>query len=171
MNWQWAVRIPRGLLPLFGGGMCLSAAFIKSGLAQSIVDYFTILNGVLIILIILIIALVVCFLTEVTSNTAISSVMMPILAVTALSLEVNPWILMMTAAVCSSFAFMSLVATTPNALAYSTEYVEMKDMVSAGWALNLLGVVVFTILLFMVVMWAFGFTLDLPDWALTNTIT
>ncbi|MDE2519367.1 MAG: DASS family sodium-coupled anion symporter [Methanocorpusculum sp.] len=170
MNWQWAVRIPWGILLLFGGGMCLSAAFIKSGLAQSIVDYFTVLNGVPIVLLVVIIALVVCFLTEVTSNTAIASVMMPILAVTGLSLGINPWILMMTAAVCSSFAFMLPVATPPNAIAYSTEYVEMRDMVKAGWALNLLGVAVFTILLFTLVMWAFGFTMDLPEWAFTTTI-
>lgn len=171
MNWQWAVRIPWGILVLFGGGLCLSKAFIASGLAQSIVNYFTMLDGVSIVLIILIVGLFVTFLTEITSNTAVASVMMPILAVTALSLSMNPWLLMMTAAVCSSFAFMLPVATPPNAIAYSTEYVEMKDMVKAGWALNLLGVLVFMILLFTVVMWAFGFTMDLPDWALTTTIT
>ncbi|HJK00659.1 MAG TPA: SLC13 family permease, partial [Methanocorpusculum sp.] len=170
MNWQWAVRIPWGILLLFGGGMCLSAAFIESGLAQAIVDYFTVLNGVPVVLLILIVALVVCFLTEVTSNTAIASVMMPILAVTGLSLGINPWILMMTAAVCSSFAFMLPVATPPNAIAYSTEYVEMKDMVKAGWAMNLLGIAIFMILLYTVVLWAFGFTMDLPEWAFTTTI-
>ena len=162
MNWQWAVRIPWGILLLFGGGMCLSAAFIESGLAQAIVDYFTVLNGVPVVLLILIVALVVCFLTEVTSNTAIASVMMPILAVTGLSLGINPWILMMTAAVCSSFAFMLPVATPPNAI--------MKDMVKAGWAMNLLGIAIFMILLYTVVLWAFGFTMDLPEWAFTTTI-
>ncbi|MDV0441864.1 DASS family sodium-coupled anion symporter [Methanorbis furvi] len=170
MNWEWAVRIPWGILLLFGGGMCLSAAFIKSGLAQAIVGYFSVLNGVPIVLLVIIIAVVVMLLTEVTSNTAIASVMMPILAVTALSLQVNPWILMMTAAVCSSFAFMLPVATPPNAIAYSTEYVEMKDMINAGWAMNLLGVAIFTILLFTLVLWAFGLTPGLPDWALVTTI-
>ncbi len=170
MNWEWAVKIPWGILLLFGGGMCLSAAFIKSGLAQAIVGYFSVLNGVPIILLVLIVAVVVMLMTEVTSNTAIASVMMPILAVTALSLQVNPWILMMTAAVCSSFAFMLPVATPPNAIAYGTEYVEMKDMINAGWALNLLGIMVFTILLFTIVLWAFGISIELPAWAATSTI-
>ncbi len=123
MNWQWAVRIPWGILLLFGGGMCLSAAFIKSGLAQTIVGYLEVLNGVPVLLIVLAIAILVTFLTELTSNTAIASVMMPILAVTAISLSMNPLVLMMTAAVCSSLAFMLPVATPPNAIAYGTEYV------------------------------------------------
>lgn len=170
MNWQWAVRIPWGILLLFGGGMCLSAGFIKSGLAQTIVGYLDVLNGVPILLIVLAIAILVTFLTELTSNTAIASVMMPILAVTAISLSVNPWILMMTAAVCSSLAFMLPVATPPNAIAYGTEYVEMKDMVTAGWFLNLIGVVIFTIFVFTIVLWAFGITIDLPSWALVSTV-
>ena len=171
MNWQWAVRIPWGILLLFGGGMCLSAAFIKSGLAQAIVGYLDVLNGAPILLVVLIIAILVSLLTELTSNTAIASVMMPILAVTAISLCVNPLVLMMTAAVCSSLAFMLPVATPPNAIAYGTEYVEMKDMVTAGWFLNFIGILIFTIFVFTIVLWAFGITLDLPSWALASTVT
>ncbi len=170
MNWQWAVRIPWGILLLFGGGMCLSAAFIKSGLAQAIVGYLDVLNGAPILLVVLIIAILVSLLTELTSNTAIASVMMHILAVTAISLCVNPLVLMMTAAVCSSLAFMLPVATPPNAIAYGTEYVEMKDMVTAGWFLNFIGILIFTIFVFTIVLWAFGITLDLPSWALASTV-
>lgn len=170
MNWQWAVRIPWGILLLFGGGMCLSAAFIKSGLAQAIVGYLDVLNGAPILLVVLIIAILVSLLTELTSNTAFASVMMPILAVTAISLCVNPLVLMMTAAVCSSLAFMLPVATPPNAIAYGTEYVEMKDMVTAGWFLNFIGILIFTIFVFTIVLWAFGITLDLPSWTLASTV-
>jgi sodium-dependent dicarboxylate transporter 2/3/5 len=165
MNWEWAVKIPWGILLLFGGGMCLSAAFIRSGLAEAIVGYVTVFEALPVIVLVLILALAVSFLTEVTSNTAIASVMMPILAVAALSLQVNPLILMMTAAVCSSFAFMLPVATPPNAIAYGTEYVQMRDMVSCGFILNLAGILVFVLLLFTLILWAFGITVGLPPWA------
>ena len=73
---------------------------------------------------------------------------------------------------CGLFEFCVYAAgrNAADAIAYSTEYVEMKDMVKAGWALNLLGVAVFTILLYTAVMWAFGVTTDLPEWAFTTTI-
>ncbi|HKL97766.1 MAG TPA: anion permease, partial [Methanocorpusculum sp.] len=73
-------------------------------------------------------------------------------------------------AVCSSLAFMLPVATPPNAIAFGTEYVEMKDMVTAGWFLNLISIVIFTIFVFTIVLWAFGITLDLPSWALASTV-
>jgi len=165
MNWEWAEKIPWGILILFGGGLCLSAAFIKSGLAKLIVDSFSMLHLLPIIAIVLIIALVVSLLTEVSSNTAIASVMMPIMAVTSVSMGLHPYVLMMTAAVCASLAFMLPVATPPNAVAFGTGYIDIRTLVRSGWALNLMGVFFWTIFLFTVVMWAVGFTTDIPVWA------
>ena len=166
MNWEWAQKIPWGILILFGGGLCLSAAFISSGLAKLIVDSFTMLSLLPIVAIVLIVAIAVSLLTEVSSNTAIASVMMPIMAVTAVSMGIHPYMLMLTAAVCASLAFMLPVATPPNAVAYGTGYIDMKTLFKSGWALNLMGVVFWTFFLFTVVMWAIGFTPDLPDWAI-----
>ncbi len=166
MNWEWAEKIPWGILILFGGGLCLSAAFIKSGLAGLIVDSFSMLYLLPIAVVALIIALVVSLLTEVSSNTAIASVMMPIMAVTSVSMGLHPYVLMMTAAVCASLAFMLPVATPPNAVAFGTGYIDIKTLVRSGWALNLIGVFFWTIFLFTVVMWAVGFTADPPGWAL-----
>ncbi len=166
MNWQWAVRIPWGILLLFGGGMCLSAAFKASGLSQAIAGYFPILHGVPIVLLVLILAVVVMILTEFTSNTAVANIMIPVMAgISVFALEINPLILMMTVAVASSLAFMLPVATPPNAIAYGTEYVEMKDMVTAGWFLNLIGILLFTFFLFTIVLAVFGMDVGLPDWA------
>jgi sodium-dependent dicarboxylate transporter 2/3/5 len=61
------------------------------------------------------------------------------------------------------------VATPPNAIAFGTEYVDMKGMITTGWFLNLLGILLFTLFIFTVGLWAFGITLDLPAWALTTT--
>ncbi|HQD25726.1 SLC13 family permease [Methanoculleus thermophilus] len=166
MDWEWAVKIPWGILLLFGGGIALSNGFIQSGLAATIVESLTLIHALPIVLLILIVALGVSLATEVTSNTAMAAVMMPIMAATAVSVGVNPIYLMMTAAVCASIAFMLPVATPPNAVAYGSGYISARDLLRSGWALNMIGVVLWTVLLFTLVLWAIGVPLDLPAWAL-----
>ncbi|QYZ79411.1 DASS family sodium-coupled anion symporter [Methanofollis formosanus] len=165
MDWEWAVKIPWGILILFGGGICLSVAFIKSGLANVIVDQLAMFGGLPIVLIVLIVGIAVSLLTEVTSNTAMASLMMPIMAVTSVSMGIHPYMLMLTVAVCTSMAFMLPVATPPNAVAYASGYIDMKDLMRSGWVLNFIGVGLWTFFIFTVVMWALGFTPALPDWA------
>ena len=166
LNWQWAVRIPWGILLLFGGGMALSNAFKASGLSECIAQYFSFLNGVPIVLLVFILAVVVMILTEFTSNTAVANIMIPVLAgISVTALAVNPLLMMMTVAVASSLAFMLPVATPPNAVAYGTEYVTMKDMVTAGGILNMIGIVLFTVFMFTFVLNIFGMSIGLPDWA------
>ncbi|MDN7024909.1 DASS family sodium-coupled anion symporter [Methanoculleus sp. FWC-SCC1] len=167
MDWKWAVKIPWGILILFGGGIALSNAFIQSGLAAEIVGWLTVFHGLPLILVLLIVALGVSFATEIASNTAMAAVLMPIMAVTAVSMGVNPYILMITAAVCSSLAFMLPVATPPNAIAYGSGYVGSDDLIRSGWVLDITGVAIWTIFLFTVAMWALGISVDLPAWALT----
>ncbi|MCA1915225.1 DASS family sodium-coupled anion symporter [Methanospirillum hungatei] len=167
MDWESAARIPWGILLLFGGGICLSKGFIKSGLADELVKHLTGLSILNVLVIIFLVAVLVSFLTEVTSNTAIASVMMPILAVTSVSLMINPIILMLTAALTASLAFMLPVATPPNAVAYGTGYLEMRDMMRTGFILNMIGVVLVTLFMYTVVLWALGITFELPSWAVT----
>ena len=112
------------------------------------------------------VALVVSFATEIASNTAMAAVLMPIMAVTAVSIGLNPIILMMTVAVCSSMAFMLPVATPPNAVAYGSGYITAEDLIRSGWVLDLIGVALWTIFLFTVVLWALGITFELPAWAI-----
>ena len=166
MDWEWAVKIPWGILLLFGGGIALSNGFIQTGLAARIVESLTLIHGLPIILLVLVVALGVSLATEITSNTAIAAVMMPIMAATAVSVGVNPIILMMTAAVCASMAFMLPVATPPNAVAYGSGYISAEDLLRSGWALNLIGIALWTLTLFTVVLWALGITPALPPWAL-----
>ena len=166
MDWEWAVKIPWGILILFGGGIALSNGFIQSGLASSIVGSLTLIHGLPIILLVLVVALVVSFATEIASNTAMAAVLMPIMAVTAVSIGLNPIILMITVAVCSSMAFMFPVATPPNAVAYGSGYITAEDLLRSGWVLDLIGVALWTFFLFTVVLWALGITFELPAWAL-----
>lgn len=166
MDWEWAVKIPWGILLLFGGGIALSNGFIQSGLAAGIVNGLTLIHGLPIVLLVFVVALCVSLATEVSSNTAIAAVMMPIMAVTAVSVGISPIILMLTAAVCASMAFMFPVATPPNAVAYGSGYITAKDLLRSGWGLTFIGVVLWTFFLFTVVLWAIGIPLDLPAWAL-----
>jgi sodium-dependent dicarboxylate transporter 2/3/5 len=91
--------------------------------------------------------------------------MMPILAVTSVSLMINPIILMLTAALTASLAFMLPVATPPNAVAYGTGYLTMRDLMRTGFILNMTGVLLVTMFMYTVVLWALGITFELPSWA------
>ncbi|MFH0968040.1 MAG: DASS family sodium-coupled anion symporter [Methanobacteriota archaeon] len=170
MDWETAVKIPWGILLLFGGGICLSKAFIKSGLANELVHQLTALNTLNVLILIILVAILVSLLTEVTSNTAIASVMMPILAVASVSLMINPVILMLTAGLTASLAFMFPVATPPNAVAYSTGYLTMKDMMKTGFFLNFMGVVLIIMFMYTIILWALGISFDLPAWAVTPKV-
>jgi sodium-dependent dicarboxylate transporter 2/3/5 len=166
MDWEWAVKIPWGILLLFGGGIALSNGFLESGLAAAIVESLTLIHGLPIALLIFIVALGVVLAGEIASNTAIAAILMPIMAVTAVSMGVNPIVLMMTAAVCASIGFMLPVATPPNAVAFGSGYIDARDLLRSGWALDLVGVVLWMITLYTLVFWALGLPLGLPAWAL-----
>ncbi len=169
MNWEAALTIPWGILILFGGGICLSKAFISSGLADELVKYLAGLSILDVFLIVILVATLISFLTEITSNTAIASLMMPILAVAAVTLMINPIILMLTAALTASLAFMFPVATPPNAVAYSSGYLTMKDMVKTGFILNIIGIFLVTAFMYTFILWALGITFELPAWAVPVT--
>ena len=106
------------------------------------------------------------FLTEMTSNTATTSVMLPVLAGAAQSIDVNPLLLMLPAAVSASCAFMMPVATPPNAIVFGSGYVEMGRMVKTGLILNLVGVVVVTGTFYLIACPVLGIDLvATPAWA------
>ena len=165
LDWEHAVKIPWGILILFGGGLCLSVAFLESGLAQALVRYFAFLHVLPVVLIVLIVATAVCFLSEITSNTAIASIMMPVMALTAVATGVHPFILMGTAAIASSMGFMLPVATPPNAIAFGTGAVSMREMARSGFALNLIAIALWTVFSVTVFPWALGISPSLPAWA------
>jgi len=138
MDWKTASGIPWGILLLFGGGLCLSAAFLKSGLANALGGILGNIPVIHPLILLLSVILVVSFLTEVASNTAIASLMMPILAVFGATAGMNPVILMLAAACASSMAFMMPVATPPNAIVYGTGRIAMKSMMKAGLLMNII---------------------------------
>ncbi|MGK7876300.1 MAG: DASS family sodium-coupled anion symporter [Xenococcaceae cyanobacterium] len=146
LNWKTAEKIPWGLLILFGGGIAIANAFSASGLSESLGQLLSGLSTLPMVLTITGICFFVTFLTEVTSNTATTTLLMPILGTAALGANLEPTLLMVPAALSASCAFMLPVATAPNAIVYGTGKFPISRMMREGLGLNLIGVVVITIL-------------------------
>jgi sodium-dependent dicarboxylate transporter 2/3/5 len=151
LNWEWALRIPWGIILLFGGGFALAAGFQTSGLAQWIGGRLSFLCGVPTIVMILCICLLLTFLTEVTSNTATTTMMMPVLGALAVATCTHPFLLMIPAAMSASCAFMLPVATPPNAIVFGSGYLRIPDMARVGFFLNLVGAIIITLLVYFLV--------------------
>jgi sodium-dependent dicarboxylate transporter 2/3/5 len=144
LDWESAVRIPWGILILFGGGICIASAFVSSGISQIIGEALAALSGVHILLLLGTICLSVTFLTEITSNTATTALLMPVLAAAGVGAAIDPRLLMVPAAMSASCAFMLPVATGPNAVIFSSGLVPIKAMVREGFGLNLMGAMIIT---------------------------
>jgi solute carrier family 13 (sodium-dependent dicarboxylate transporter), member 2/3/5 len=146
LDWETANQIPWGHLLLFGGGIAIAQAFESSGLSPMLGRKLEVVAHWPLLVMIGALCLAVTFLTEVTSNTATTTLLMPILAVTATSAHLDPMLLMAPAALSASCAFMLPVATAPNAIVFATQKLSVKQMVREGFVLNLIGVVVVTFL-------------------------
>lgn len=144
---QLFTKVPWDIIILFGGGFALAMGFEESGLSKSIGNLFSQVNFNNPIVLIFLVSFVVTFLTEMTSNTATTYTLLPILVSISHGLGVNPIILMLPATISASFAFMLPVATPPNAIVFSSGYIDIKDMMKAGLILNLIGAVLITLIL------------------------
>ena len=111
LDWKTARRIPWGVLVLFGGGLSLAVAMEQSGLAAWIGGAVAALGSVPTWVVVAAVATLIVFLTELTSNVATTSMAMPVMAGAAVGLGIEPMLLMTTAALAASMAFMLPVAT------------------------------------------------------------
>ncbi len=139
LSWEQASSIPWGALILFGGGIALATAFERSGLSAVVAEHLGGMQGLSPLLLLAIVCIGMTLLSEIASNTASAVLLMPILAVAALAMDIEPALLMLPAALTASCAFMLPVATAPNAVAYGSGLVTGRDMMRAGLALNLIG--------------------------------
>lgn len=167
MNWHWASKMPWGVLILFGGGLSMAGGFKTTKLANWIGSQVGLLEAAPVLVLIVSVATLIIFLTELTSNTATSAMVMPILSAVALGLGQSPLLLIVPAAIAASCAFMLPVATPPNAIVFGSGYVSIPQMVRSGFGLNVLGVVVTVLLTYLVLIPAFGIQIDtIPQWAM-----
>ena len=142
IEWSDGVKLPWGIILLFGGGLSIATAMKSSGLALWIGELAYNIDSLDLILIVLIIVVIVNFLTEITSNLATVSMLLPILASISISLGIHPYIIMVSATIAASCAFMLPVATPPNAVVFGSGYLKMTDMVKTGLVMNVISIVI-----------------------------
>jgi sodium-dependent dicarboxylate transporter 2/3/5 len=145
MDWTTAEKLPWGALLLFGGGLSLAAAVSATGVDEFIGTGFAGLAGMPLWVVILVVAAVVVFLTELCSNTALTTVMLPVLAAAAVSMEIDALRLVIPATLAASMAFMMPVGTPPNAIVFATGKVTMGQMARTGLGLNILSILSITV--------------------------
>ena len=142
IEWSDGVKLPWGIILLFGGGLSIATAMKSSGLALWIGELAYNIDSLDLILIVVIIVMIVNFLTEITSNLATVSMLLPILASISISLGIHPYIIMISATIAASCAFMLPVATPPNAIVFGSGYLKMSDMVKTGLVMNVISIVI-----------------------------
>jgi len=137
LDWADSKDIPWGVLLLFGGGLAIAAGFQSSGLSAWLGQQLTVLDGLHIFFIIAGATILIMMLTEITSNTATATMIMPILASLAIALNIHPFAIMASCAIAANCAFMLPVGTPPNAIIFGTGKIKIIEMVRTGFALNI----------------------------------
>lgn len=145
LDWRTAETIPWGVLLLFGGGMALASAITATGLSAWIGGQMSGLSTLPVLVIVLLLTSLVIFLTEVTSNIATASALMPVLGALAISSGIDVELLAAPLAMAASCAFMLPMATGPNAVVFATGQVDLPTMAGAGFRLNLLAILIITV--------------------------
>ncbi|MEO8231319.1 MAG: SLC13 family permease [Ignavibacteriota bacterium] len=143
-------QIPWGIILLFGGGFALATAFSSSGLSDYIGNNLRGLTNIPIFVLVLIICAIINFLTELTSNTATTQMILPILASVSVAIGLNPLLLMIAATLSASMAFMMPVGTPPNTIVFASKRLRISDMAKTGFALNIISIFVIAILVYFI---------------------
>jgi sodium-dependent dicarboxylate transporter 2/3/5 len=166
MNWRTANRLPWHIVILFGGGFALAKGFVESGLSMWFGEQLAGLAGTHPMVLTSVVVTMMSFLTELTSNVASTEMILPILSGLAVTIQINPLLLMIPATLAASLAFMLPVATPPNAIIFGTGRLHVKDMVKTGFLLNIMGVIITTLVTYF---WGtLVFKIDVshfPEWA------
>lgn len=156
LDWASASKLPWEVLLLYGGGFSLASGFESSGLSAWVGQYLMLLQGAPLPLFIIAIVLLLITLTEFASNTASAAMSLPILGAAAVAMGLSPLILCVPATVAASCAFMMPAATPPNAIVFGSGYFTIQQMVRAGAFINVIGLVLVTLLTFLLVRPIFG---------------
>lgn len=156
LDWPTASKIPWGILILFGGGLALAKGFDLSGLAVWFGDAMKGLGFLPHALILLVVLGVVVLLSEVASNIATASMMMPVLAALAGSIGAHPFGLMLAATLAASFGFGLPIATAPNSIVYASGHLSTRDMARVGFVLDALAVLLLLAFLYVLLPLVWG---------------
>lgn len=159
-------QLPWNIVLLFGGGFALAKGFTASGLSEYIGQQFVDMQNLDPLALVAGISSIVIFLTEVTSNTATSQILLPVVASVAKQIEINPLLLMLPVTLSASMAFMMPVATPPNAIVFASGRLRIRDMIKTGLIINLVAIVLITLHTWMVGTMVFDIDVaTMPAWA------
>ena len=158
LDWANALKIQWGVLLFFGGGLALARGFDASGLALWMGTQMESLNNLHPLLILLTVLTVVTLLSEIASNIATASMMMPVLASLAVAVGADPFGMLLSAALAASFGFGLPVATAPNTIVFSSGYLNTRDMARAGFLLDVIAILLLVgfLYLFLPLVWGIG---------------
>ena len=137
--------------------MAIAAQIKSSGLALFIANLLANASTIPLILSILVVTTLICFLTEMTSNTATAAGFLPLLGPVAEQISGSPLVWVIPATIAASCAFMMPVATPPNAIVFGSNKINIKDMIKAGFALNIIAILLITTLMFTFGKWLLGY--------------
>jgi len=146
LSWNDALKVPWGILLLFGGGMALAGGFQLSGLGEIVSNGFSQMQVQSPTVAVFSVSFVLTFLTEITSNTAITNLILPIIAEASKALDIDPRLLMIPATLSASCAFMMPVASPTQAIVFGSGYVKIKDMVKGGLLFNFIGILLVSVI-------------------------
>jgi solute carrier family 13 (sodium-dependent dicarboxylate transporter), member 2/3/5 len=145
IDWETAVRIPWGIVILLGGGISLATAISGNGVSELLASNLSGLEGIHPLLMSLAVVTLIIFLTEMTSNVATTTALIPMFAAMAVGLGIAPITIIIPATIAASCAFMLPVATPPNAIVFGSGLLHIPQMAKAGIWLNIIGIFIVTI--------------------------
>ncbi|KAA1164433.1 SLC13 family permease [Pseudoalteromonas fuliginea] len=157
LDWVSASKVPWGVLLLFGGGLSLASQIKSSGLAQYIAHLIEGASAIPLVMAVLVVVALITFLTEITSNTATAAGFLPLLGPVAESIFGSPLVWVIPAAIACSCAFMMPVATPPNAIVFGSGKIQIRDMIKAGFMLNIIAIIIITLVTMTIAAKVFNF--------------
>ncbi|MBB6451305.1 sodium-dependent dicarboxylate transporter 2/3/5 [Geomicrobium halophilum] len=164
LSWEDSRDIPWGVLLLFGGGLAIAQGFTASGLSDWLGEQLTVLDGFNLIIIIAASTIFIMILTEITSNTATATMILPVVAALAVALNVHPFALMVPCAMAANMAFMLPVGTPPNAIIFGTGKLRIIEMVKTGFYVNIVATMIIVLAVYFLVPLVWGVDLStFPD--------
>jgi sodium-dependent dicarboxylate transporter 2/3/5 len=151
MDWGTAVKLPWGVLLLFGGGLALAGAIDDHGVGAALALVATRLGEVPPVVVVLFAVALMTLLTELTSNLASTATLLPVLAALADGMGIDPLVIVIPTALAASCAFMLPVATPPNMIVFGSGMLRIPDMVRGGIWINTLAIFVMSLLAYPLV--------------------
>jgi sodium-dependent dicarboxylate transporter 2/3/5 len=164
LDWKSASQVPWGVVLIVGGGYALADGFTQTGLADWMGLKLAMLANLPVLFLVMVVFIILSLLTEITSNTATTNIFLPILAAMAIASQIHPFLIMIPGTIACSCAFMLPSGTGPNTVIFGSGLVTIPQMARCGFGLNLIGVVIVTLIIYLIGFSVFQMSTGVPGW-------